>query len=119
MTILTNPAYGAIPPTGAAGQSGQVLTTTSSTGSTWLSHSTNLSPNAIQIGAHDPAITFAMDGTIKTRAGTITAEDWIMVVKLMKRFIMDVANDPETASKYPYMKDAAHTWLIDELKGKK
>lgn len=72
----------------------------------------------IQFGDDDPVITFYKDGNIKTKAGIISAEDWTLVVKLMKQFIVDVANDPETASKYPYMKDAAHAWLIDELKGK-
>jgi hypothetical protein len=41
-----------------------------------------------------------------------------MVVKLMKQIIMDMGKDPDTASKYPYIQDAAHTWMMTELKGK-
>lgn len=60
-------------------------------------------------------ITFHKNGIIETAAGKIHTDDWIQIIMLMKRFIMDVANDPETAEKYPYIKDMAHTWMMDKL----
>lgn len=117
----SKPGYGAIPPnpfiTGMIGASGQVLTANGMNGSSWM-NSTNHSPtNAIQIGNPNPVITFAMDGTITTKAGTISAEDWVSVIKVMKQLIMDMSQDQELVSKYPYIQDAAHTWFMNELTG--
>ena len=126
----TNPAslpgYGAIPPLplinggiGAQGSNGQFLTANGSNGTSWMSQGiTTAQPNAIQIGNPDPVITFRMDGDIITKAGTITADDWISVIKVMKQLIMDMSKDQELVSKYPYIQDAAHTWFMNELKGK-
>jgi hypothetical protein len=63
-------------------------------------------------------VAFNTDGTITTKAGTISADDWIMVIQLMKQLIMDLSKDPDMASKYPYIQDAAHSWMMHELKGK-
>jgi len=125
------PGYGAIPSVhnaipasiGAQGASGQFLTANGLNGSSWMSqmpqgitqHNTT---SAIQIGNPEPVITFRMDGDIITRAGTITADDWISVIKVMKQLIMDMSKDQELVSKYPYIQDAAHTWFMNELKGK-
>ena len=114
----SNPGYGAIPP----GANGQILTANGLNGTSWVSqmpqgitqHNTT---SAIQIGNPDPVVTFSLDGTITTKAGTITAEDWISVIKVMKQLIMDMSQDQELASKYPYIQDAAHTWMINKLKG--
>jgi hypothetical protein len=35
----------------------------------------------------------------------------------MKQLIMDMSQDKELASKYPYIQDAAHTWMMNKLKG--
>jgi len=64
----------------------------------------------------EPVLQIDLDGKITTKAGTISVNDWIQVVKLMKQFIVDVSNDEETAKKYPYLKDAAHQWMMDELR---
>lgn len=115
------PGYGAIPPSvvgqiaGAQGASGQILTANGMNGSNWMSQS-NTQTKAIQIGNPDPVVIFNLDGNITTKAGTITAEDWVTTVKVMKRLIMDMSKDTELASKYPYIQDAAHHWLMEELK---
>jgi len=115
-TSNSAPGYGAIPPNvGAA----QVLTSNGMNGSSWMSQGiTTAQTSAIQIGNPNPVITFKLDGDIVTKAGTITAEDWISVIKLMKRLIMDMSEDRELVSKYPYIQDAAHSWFMNELKGK-
>lgn len=64
----------------------------------------------------EPVLQIDLDGKITTKAGTISVEDWIQVVKLMKQFIVDVSNDEETSKKYPYLKDAAHQWMMDTLR---
>ena len=115
--------YGAIPPTpyisnGGAIGSGQVLTANGLNGTSWMSQTTTTAPtNAIQIGNPDPVVTFKLNGEITTKAGTITAEDWITTIKVMKQLIMDMGQDEELASKYPYIRDAAHSWMIEKLKG--
>jgi hypothetical protein len=122
MTTSNNlPGYGAAIQ-GAQSTNGQFLTSNGLNGSSWMSQMppgiTHAQTNAVQIGNPDPVITFKLDGDIVTRAGTITAEDWISVIKLMKRLIMDMSEDQELVSKYPYIQDAAHTWFMNELKGK-
>ena len=125
MTIYNkHPGYGAIPAPnlgvlGAQGSVGQVLTATGANGTSWMNQGMNLSAtgSALEIKNNDRTfIAFNTDGTITTKAGTISADDWIMVVKLMKQLIMDMSNDPETASKYPYIQDAAHSWMMNELR---
>ena len=119
----SNPGYGAIPPThnlpAYVGAAGQVLTSNGMNGTNWSAHNIPVQthPNAIQIGNPDPVITFAMDGTITTKAGTITASEWISVIKVMKQLVMDMSQDEELASKYPYIRDAAHSWMMEKLKG--
>jgi hypothetical protein len=64
----------------------------------------------------EPVLQISQDGLITTKAGTVSVDDWIQVIKLMKQFIVDVSNDEETSKKYPYLKDAAHQWMMDELR---
>jgi hypothetical protein len=115
----SKPGYGAIPPqlSGHVPTSGQFLTSSGSNGTNWMSQGINMQPSAIQIGNPDPVITFKLDGDIITKAGTITADDWISVIKVMKQLIMDMSQDEELASKYPYIRDAAHSWMMNKLKG--
>lgn len=61
-------------------------------------------------------ITFHTDGGIETKGGTIQARDLTAVIKIMKRMMTDMANDEELAEKFPYIKDAAHEWVMDELR---
>ena len=110
----SNPGYGAIPPfVGTAIPAGQILTANGLNGSSWTAPITN----AVQIGDPDPVITFKLDGDIVTKAGTITADDWISVIKVMKQLIMDMSQDEELVSKYPYIRDVAHSWMMNKLKG--
>lgn len=88
----------------------------------WLNSNSSLTigsqlNSAFQIrGDTEPVLSINQDGTIVTKSGTISVDDWIQVVKLMRQFIIDVANDEETAKKYPYLKDAAHQWMMNELR---
>jgi hypothetical protein len=109
-TSNIHPGYGAVPT--VSGTAGNFLAN-GINGTNW---NAAVPQNAIQIGNTEAVITFNTDGTITTKAGTISADDWIMVVKLMKQLIMDMSNDPETASKYPYIQDAAHSWMMNELR---
>ena len=120
----SNPGYGAIPPAnvglpGAQGASGQFLTANGMNGSSWMMNQniTASTTNAIQIGNPDPVVTFGLDGSITTKAGTITADDWITTIKVMKQLVMDMSQDEELVSKYPYIRDVAHSWMIEKLKG--
>lgn len=86
-----------------------------SANSNWsIGHQTNSGALTINSGGEN-VITFHKDGIIETSSGKIHANDWIQVINIMKQFIVDVANDPETSEKYPYIKDMAHTWMIDNL----
>ena len=108
----SNPGYGAIPPTG------HVLTSNGMNGSMWSSQTITTPPSALQIGGNsEPVITFGYDGTITTKAGSITSDDWITTIKVMKQLVMDMSQDEELASKYPYIRDAAHSWMMEKLKG--
>ena len=115
------PGYGAVPPShnlppyiGSQGAGGQVVTANGLNGSSWVAPV----PNSLSIGnSPDYAIAFGYDGTITTKAGTITADDWISVIKVMKQLIMDMSQDEELVSKYPYIRDAAHIWMMNKLKG--
>lgn len=101
MTISNSfPGYGAIPLVGACNNVQSIGTIQS----------------ALEIRNDHRVISFNTDGTIETDTGTITTEDWITVIKLMKLLIMDMSKDPEIVSKYPYIRDTAHKWLLDELK---
>ena len=115
----SNPGYGAIPPSHNlppyVGSLGQVLTANGMNGSNW---SSTVTPNALSIGnSPDYAIAFGYDGTITTKAGSITTDDWISVIKVMKQLVMDMSQDEELVSKYPYIRDAAHIWMMNKLKG--
>lgn len=118
----SNPGYGAIPPAnvglpGAQGSNGQILTANGLNGSSWMNQTTIAPTNAIQIGNPEPVITFHMNGNITTPVGTITNNDWISVIKVMKQLIMDMSQDEELVSKYPYIRDVAHSWMMEKLKG--
>jgi hypothetical protein len=103
---------------GMSGQigSGSVLVSNSST-SNW-SVSSSINSNAITINNKngETVITFHNDGIIETAGGKIHADEWIQVTMIMKQFIMDMAKDEEFAKKYPYVKDMAHSWVMNELR---
>jgi hypothetical protein len=64
----------------------------------------------------DAIITFHKDGRIETQGGTIQAHELTAVIKLMKRMMTDIANDEELSARFPYIKDAAYEWVMDELR---
>jgi hypothetical protein len=64
----------------------------------------------------DAIITFHKDGRIETEGGSIQAKDLTAVIKLMKRMMTDIASDEELSARFPYIKDAAHEWVMDELR---
>jgi hypothetical protein len=96
--------------TGGTGSSIGITSNGAISGATQYSSAFQIRNNA------EPVLQIDLDGKITTKAGTISVEDWIQVVKLMRQFIIDVSNDQETAKKYPYLKDAAHQWMMDELR---
>jgi hypothetical protein len=102
--------------TGASGSVGNVLVSNSNAAN-W-SVTSNASSNAITIRNKngENVITFHNDGIIETTTGKIHADEWIQVTMIMKQFIMDVAKDEEFAKKYPYVKDMAHSWIMNELR---
>lgn len=113
------PGYGAIPGTTLPVINGQFLTANGANGTNWMHQGSTV--NAVQsvfeIRNDESTIVFNTDGTITTKAGAITTEDWITVTQLMKRLIMDMSKDPDMVSKYPYIQDTAHDWLMKDLKG--
>jgi hypothetical protein len=121
MTTSNNiPGYGAVPPQyiTSVAAAGQVLTSNGINGTSWMSQNITTPSNALQIGGNpDPVVTFHYDGTITTKAGSITSDEWISVIKVMKQLIMDMSQDEELVSKYPYIRDAAHSWMMNKLKG--
>lgn len=65
---------------------------------------------------NDALLKIGLDGNISNDNHTVTVNEWLEVVKLMKQFIIDISQDEETAAKYPYLKEAAYRWMIEELK---
>lgn len=61
-------------------------------------------------------ITFDTTGYIKTPYGDISVKEWINITQLMKRIMMDVANDSELSKRLPYVKEAAYDWVVEELR---
>jgi hypothetical protein len=119
----SKPGYGAVPPishlppyVGTQGSSGTFLTS-SSNGTAW-SVSSNITSEAITIRNKngESMLTFHNDGTIETAGGKIHADEWVQITMIMKQFIMEVAKDEESAKKYPYIKDMAHGWIMNELR---
>ncbi len=78
----------------------------------------NIRSDAITIKNKDgeDVLIFHNDGMIETKSGKIKADEWIQIATVMKQFIMDVAGDEETSKKFPYIKEMAHTWVMDELR---
>jgi hypothetical protein len=73
--------------------------------------------NAIEIRKDIASIlTITTEGEIITPKGKIHVDDWINVITVMKQLIMDMSKDENLASKYPYVQEAAHKWLMDELR---
>ena len=82
-----------------------------------LSATSNFSTNAIEIRNGDNSIlSVTTDGKIVTDAGTVHVDDRITTVKVMKQLIIDMSKDENLASKYPYIRETAHRWLVDELR---
>ena len=53
---------------------------------------------------------------LQSGENTVAVNDIIIMTKLFKRMITDIANDPILAKRLPYVADAAHEWLLNDLK---
>jgi hypothetical protein len=106
-----------LPGISGAGSAGNVLVSNGQAAN-WSVTSNVNSNNAITVKntAGETVITFHHDGIIETASGKIHADEWIQITMIMKQFIMDVAKDEEFAKKYPYVKDMAHSWIMNELR---
>lgn len=82
-----------------------------------LSISNNISTNAIEIrNGAGRVLSVTTDGNIITEAGSVHVDDWVTVINVMKKLIIDMSKDEDLASKYPYIQETAHRWLMDELR---
>ena len=72
--------------------------------------------SVFEIRGNDSVLSITQDGVVTTPAGKMHVDDWIIVTNVMKQLIMDMGKDENLASKYPYIRDAAHKWLVDELR---
>lgn len=100
-----------------AGSNGNTLSISNSNNAAW-SVTSNVTSEAITIRnkSGENVLTFHNDGTIETAGGKIRADEWVQVTMMMKQFIMDVAQDEEFSKKYPYVRDMAHGWIMNELR---
>lgn len=114
---MTNNQYWTtgLPGIGANGN-GNTLAISSGSNAAW-SLASNVTSEAVSIRNKqgETVLTFHHDGIIETAGGKIHADEWVQITMVMKQFIMDVAQDEEFAKKYPYVKDMAHTWVMNEL----
>lgn len=67
----------------------------------------------------ESVLTIYQNGVIATPNGDITIKSWIETIQIMRRLIIDLSQDPELSGKFPYLKDAAHQWMMDGLTGDK
>jgi len=109
----SHPGYGAIPPSivnQLPGMSGS---------SSWNMVSGILPPNksALQVKAEDGStvLDISYDGVITTKAGTISIDQWVASTNVMTKLIMEMSKDDELSNKYPFIRDAAHEWLVNDL----
>lgn len=46
----------------------------------------------------------------------VSVRDLVKMTQMFKRLMFDIANDPELAARFPYVKEGAHEWAIEVLK---
>lgn len=101
--------------TGLPGVSSSMLTA-GKQGPGWYNIGT-VNHDALSINGEDgPVLIFRKDGTISTPHGSISVEEWIDTISLMRQFFIDVSRDTEFSERYPYIRDAAHRWVMNKLK---
>ena len=71
---------------------------------------------SIQSSIGEPVFTITTDGKFVYGDESVRIEDVLKAVTLMKKLAFDVAVDPELSKKLPYLKDAAHDWVMNDLK---
>jgi hypothetical protein len=82
-----------------------------------LTSTNGISTNAIELrNKAEMVLSISQDGKITTQSGTVHVDDWVTTVNVMKQLIMDLSKDEDLASKYPYIRETAHRWLVDELR---
>jgi hypothetical protein len=69
------------------------------------------------LGAFSDENSLRIEGRVASGNESIDAVELIQVANIMKQMIIDISQDEEIASKYPYIKEAAHVWFIQALKG--
>jgi hypothetical protein len=120
----SHPGYGAVPPASplATGTT-MVNTITGQTsiwaGSSWNAASGILPPNksAMHVKAEDGStvLDISYDGIITTKSGTISIDQWVVSTTVMTMLIMEMSKDDELTKKYPFVREAAHGWLVRDL----
>jgi hypothetical protein len=56
------------------------------------------------------------DGYMHVDGESMRVVELLQVANIMKQMILDISRDEEVVSKYPYIKEAAHTWFMQTLK---
>lgn len=104
--------------TGGGGSGGTVNRQSSnsniSIGTYWQSHT---APSLTVKGSNNqPDFSIHNDGRLEYQGQFIKIQDLFIAVNLIKKLAFDVATNPELSEKLPYLKDAAHDWVINDLK---
>lgn len=71
----------------------------------------------LSVGNDRNQIHITNDGYIRVGDDSIKVVELLQVANIMKQMIIDISRDEEIVSKYPYIKEAAHTWFMQTLKG--
>ena len=75
--------------------------------------------NGLSVGNDINQIHITNDGYIRVGNDSIKVVELLQVANIMKQMIIDISRDEELVSKYPYIREAAHTWFMQTLKGSK
>ena len=98
-------------PNGGRGGSAGIINTTGVITPNWPSNGLS-----IQSSIGEPVFSITNDGKFVYGDQSVRIEDVLKAVTLMKKLAFDVAVDPELSKKLPYLKDAAHNWVMNDLK---
>ena len=61
-------------------------------------------------------IYITVDGYMHVDGESMRVVELLQVANIMKQMILDISRDEEVVSKYPYIREAAHTWFMQTLK---
>jgi hypothetical protein len=71
----------------------------------------------LSVGNDANQIHITSDGYIRVGNDCIRVVELLQVANIMKQMIIDISRDEEVVSKYPYIREAAHSWFVQTLKG--